>query len=83
MLCARLATTVHLLDRVYVILRDDRLYQLRDVDGTPLTKRRAHDICRQRYHVPAEVRQRNNHRVRQARAEESTERRTRRLQQGR
>lgn len=75
------ACATHLLDRIYVILRDDRPYELRDVDGTPLTKRRARDICRQRYHVPAETRQRNNHRVRQARAEERTERRTRRLQQ--
>ncbi len=76
------ACATHLLDRIYVILRDDRPYQLRDIDDTPLTKRRAYDICRQRYHVPDEVRQRNNHRVRQARAEERIERRTRRLQQG-
>ena len=76
------ACATHLLDRIYVILRDQRPYELRDVDGTPLTKRRARGICQQRYHVPDEVRQRNNHRVRQARAEERIERRTRRLQQG-
>lgn len=66
----------HLLDRVYVVLREQRPYEVRDVDGTPVSATQAHTICLERYHVPDEVRRRNNHRVRQARAEQKTEQRT-------
>jgi transposase len=69
------ACATHLLDRVYVVLREDRPYELRDVDGTPVDKRTAHSICQERYTVPDEVRRRNNHRVRKARAERRLERR--------
>ena len=54
------ACATHLLDRVYVILKEDRPYQLRDVDGTPVSRERARDIIAERYTVPQEVRQRNN-----------------------
>ena len=53
----------HLLDRIYAILREDRPYQLCDVDGTPIDKRAARRICQEQYHVSDEVRRRNNHRV--------------------
>jgi transposase len=69
------ACATHLLDRVYVLLRDDRPYELRDVDGTPLDKRTARRICLEQYRVPEEVRRRNNYRVRQARANKRVERR--------
>jgi transposase len=69
------ACATHLLDRIYVLLREDRPYELRDVDGTPVDKRTARSICQERYQVPDEVRRRNNHRVRKARAEERIERR--------
>jgi len=67
------ACATHLLNRIYAILNEARPYQLRDVDGTPLTARQAHDICRERYHVPPTVRQRNNYRIRRMRAEQRTE----------
>lgn len=70
----------HLLDRVYTVLRQQRPYQLRDVDGTPVSATQAHTICLERYYVSDEVRRRNNHRVRQARAEQKTEQRTQRRQ---
>lgn len=69
------ACATHLLDRIYVVLRQNRPYQLRDVDGTPVTKQQARRICQERFTVPAEVRRRNNHRVRRARREEWLERR--------
>ena len=66
---ATCACATHLLTRVYAVLRDDRPYELRDVDGTPVDKHTARRICLERYHVPDEVRQRNNRRVRKARQE--------------
>jgi transposase len=51
--------SAHLLDRVGVVLREDRPYQLRDVDGTPITPARARQIIAERYTVPEEVRKRN------------------------
>jgi transposase len=75
------ACATHLLDRIYAILREDRPYQLRDVDGSPLDKRQARQICREQYHVPDEVRRRNNHRARKARKERLVERRYNRRQQ--
>jgi transposase len=69
------ACATHLLNRVYVILKQDRPYELRDVDGTPVTKRQATQLCREKYHVPDEVRKRNNRRARQRRAEQQVEQR--------
>jgi transposase len=69
------ACATHLLDRIYAILRDDRPYQLCDVDGTPVDKREARRICQEQYHVPDEIRRRNNHRLRKARKERQVERR--------
>jgi transposase len=69
------ACATHLLDRIYVVLKENRPYELRDVDGKPVTKRQARAICIERYLVPDEVRRRNNVRQRKARAEERTEHR--------
>ena len=60
-----------------VVLKEDRPYELRDVDGRPVDKIEARRICLERYHVPDEVRQRNNYRVRRARKEEKIEKRNR------
>jgi transposase len=64
----------HLLDRVFVVLRQDRPYELRDVDGTPLTREQARAIIAERYTVPEGVRRRNNRRNRKERAERRMER---------
>lgn len=69
------ACATHLLDRIYAILREDRPYQLCDVDGTPVDEHEARRICQEQYHVPDQVRRRNNHRARKARKERLTERR--------
>jgi transposase len=63
----------HLLDRVLVVYREDRPYELRDVDGTPVSKEQARKIIQERYQVPEEVRQRNNKRTRQERMERQAE----------
>jgi hypothetical protein len=75
------ACATHLLTRVFVVLRDERPLELRDVDGTPLSKPQARAICQERYQVPVEVRIRNNLRVRKERAEQRLERRTQRQEQ--
>jgi hypothetical protein len=68
----------HLLDRVRAVLRDDRPYELQDVDGTPVTWQEARAIIAERYHVPEEVRQRRRHRTRKERREQQAERKRRR-----
>jgi hypothetical protein len=62
-----------LLDRVLIVLREDRPYELRDVDGTPVSKEQAVDIIAQRYTVPETTRQRNNKRTRKAQFEKQAE----------
>lgn len=67
------ACATHLLDRIRVVLTEDRPYELRDVDGTAVTYQQAQAIIAERYTVPDEVRQRNNHRARRERAERQAE----------
>jgi hypothetical protein len=67
------ACATHLLDRIWTILKEDRPYELRDVDGTPVTARQARQIIDLRYTVPKEVRQRNNQRTRRTRREQQAE----------
>lgn len=69
------ACATHLLDRVYVVLKQDRPYELRDIEGTPVTRHQARQLCQEKYHVPDEVRSRNNQRTRRLRAEQQVERR--------
>ncbi len=69
------ACATHLLDRILVVLREDRPYELRDVDGRPVTPEQARAIIAERYQVPEDVRQRNSKRARQQRADRQAERR--------
>ena len=73
----------HLLDRVRVILTEDRPYELRDVNGTPVTRQQARAIVLERYTVPKEVRERNNRRARRERAERQAERKAERRSRAR
>lgn len=72
------ACATHLLDRIWTILKEDRPYELRDVDGTPITVERARAIIAERYTVPKHVRQRNNQRTRRERSERRAERKAER-----
>ena len=68
------ACATHLLDRVLAVMRADRPYQLRDVDGTPVSAEQARAIVAQRYVVPEEVRKRSRKRTRRERADRRAER---------
>jgi transposase len=72
------AVATHLLDRILVVLRDDRPYELRDVAGQPLTPTQAREVVLRDYTVPDDVRRRNNKRVRQARADHRAEQKQKR-----
>jgi transposase len=73
----------HLLDRVRVILTEDRPYELRDVDGKPVTPQQARAIITDRYTVPKKVRERNNRRSRRERAQQQAERKAERRSRAR
>lgn len=69
------ACATELLNRVYAVLREERPYQLRDVDGTPLDSKRARAICQERYTVPEAIRAQRCRRNRIAQRERRLERR--------
>jgi transposase len=58
------ACATHLLDRVLTILREDRPYSLRDVNGAAVSQTQALEIIAQNYTVPASVRQRSKQHAR-------------------
>lgn len=70
--------SAHLLDRVGVVLREDRPYQLQDVDGSSITPERARQIIAERYTVPEEVRKRNTKAKRRERRESHAEKKYKR-----
>ncbi len=68
------ACATHLLDRVFAVLREDQPYQLRGVDGTPVTVEQAQRLIAERYCVSPEVRRRTTKHQRKERAERQAER---------
>lgn len=48
----------HMADRLFRVLKDNRLYELRDAEGNPVSAREARQIIATRYTVPEEVRAR-------------------------
>jgi transposase len=69
------ACASHLANRIYAVLKRDRPYQLRDLDGNLITKAQARHICRDTFKVPDDIRTRTNVQVRKARAQQRIERR--------
>lgn len=63
----------HLLDRIGVLLRENRPYELQDADATPISKEKARKIIAERYTVPNEVRTRNSKRRRLEQVEQRAE----------
>jgi len=61
-----------------VVLREERPYQLQDVDGTPITPERARQIIAERYMVPEEVCKRNSKAGRRERMEMQAEKKYKR-----
>jgi len=77
------ACATHLLNRVRVVLLEDRPYELQNVDGRPVTPKEARTIVVEQYTVPEEVRRRNNKRARRERAERRAEQKDRRRSRSR
>jgi len=71
------ACATHLLDRILIVLREDRPYELRDVNGKPVSSAEAKAIIAQRYRVPDDVRRRNTKRARRRRTDTRAERKQR------
>jgi len=69
------ACASHLASRIYAVLKQQRPYELRDLQGQPISATVSRQLCLQ-YRVPDEVRQRNNKRFRRNKAEQQTEART-------
>lgn len=65
--------SAHLLDRVGVVLRENRPYVLKDVDGAPVSKEQARKIIAERYTVTDEIRGRNSKRTHRERREQRAE----------
>ncbi len=74
------AVATHLANRIYVILKEQRPYELRDLDGKPISKEKSRELCLTLYQVPADVRQRKSVRNRRLRKERNTEKRYQRRQ---
>jgi hypothetical protein len=51
----------HLLSRVYTVLKEERPYQLRDLEGKRVTMVAARSLIRERFRVPEEVRRLRRH----------------------
>lgn len=64
----------HLLDRVRAVLRDNRPYELRDVDGRAVTWQEARAIIADRYRVPEDIRRRSRRGAHKERIEAKLER---------
>jgi transposase len=73
------ACASHLASRIYALLRDQRPYQLRDLQGNPITPEKARELALQ-YRVPEDVRRRNNKRFRRNQAEQKLEARSQKRQ---
>lgn len=58
------AVATHLTARIHVILSEDRPYELRDLEGNPISKRDAKRLIQRELTVPEEVRQRTRSRKR-------------------
>jgi len=61
------AVGVRMINRVLRILKDNRTYEFRDIDGRRITKAEARRIVKERYQVPEEVRKRLRNRKKRER----------------
>ena len=51
------AVATHLTARIHVVLGEDRPYELRDLEGNPISRKDARALIRKELTVPEEVRQ--------------------------
>jgi len=76
------ACASHLANRIYALLTQHRTYELRDLEGNPISTERSRELALA-LRVPDAVRQRNNKHARHRRVAQHTEARTRRREQSR
>jgi len=69
------ACASHLASRIYALLKQQRPYQLRDLDGQPISEAASRQLCQTKYRVPEKIRQRNRVRARRAAVNQRTEQR--------
>jgi transposase len=70
----------HLANRIYVLLKEQRPYELRDLHDNPISKQKSRLLCLSRYKVPDEVRNRKSVRHRRHKREANIEKRYQRRQ---
>ena len=58
------ACASHLASRIYAVLKENRPYALRDLDGRPISKAHSRQLIQAHFQVPEEVRRRSNIRMR-------------------
>lgn len=63
---ATCAVASHLANRIYAVLKENRPYELRDLDGKAITPDDARTLIRERFRVPDEVRRRTNKHLRRS-----------------
>jgi transposase len=68
----------HLLNRVLVVLRDHKPFELRDPEGNPVTVDEARSLILAKYTVPDAVRQRTTKHFRQTRRDQGAEKKQKR-----
>ncbi|RMD70223.1 MAG: IS110 family transposase [Bacteroidetes bacterium] len=66
------ACASHLANRIYAVLKENRPYQLRDLEGHPISPQQSRELCLQ-LTVPDEVRQRSTKRARRTRTDQKAE----------
>lgn len=69
---AMCACASHLANRIYAVLKANRHYVLRDLDGAPISATGAHQLIRDHFTVAPEVRRRTNVRARHVPAPDTT-----------
>jgi len=67
------ACASHLASRIYTLLKQQRPYELRDLDQQPITSEQSRDLCLTRYRVSPEVRRRTSVGARKQRVQKRTE----------
>lgn len=73
------AVATHLSGRIHLVLKQDRPYELRDLNGNPISKKEARVLIQRELIVPEEIRQRTRSRKRRKRKEEYPRNRVRGL----
>ncbi|GAF92701.1 unnamed protein product, partial [marine sediment metagenome] len=56
------AVATHLINRICCVLKENRPYELRDLDGKPISSKEAKRMIKEKFNVPEEIRQRTRSR---------------------